>query len=144
MLIETLKADTLTARKTKAPEAAVLRTVLGTLETRGKQKNTTVDDVLAMAVIKSTLKGLYETQAALEGKGRPADTAQTALEILALERYLPKQMTETEMKAAVGVAISEGHTAIGSIMGYLKANHEGTYDGKMASQIIKQELEMNR
>ena len=140
-LITQLKADTLTARKNKAPQAAVLRTILGDLETKGKQKGTTVDDTLALSVIKSTIKGLDETITHLEGTTRTDDLTQAKIERDTLTAYLPKVMDETTLRSVVQHAITEGNTNIGSLMGYLKNNHGGAYDGKTASVIVKQELE---
>lgn len=143
-LIDTLKADTLTARKNKDASAAVLRTVLGAIDTRSKQKGTVVDDALALSIIKSTLKGLEDTLASLENTQRTEAIAQTKLEIDTLTIYLPKQMSEAALLEAIDAGIKSGHTAIGPLMGYLKTNFEGQYDGKQASQLVRQAIEKAR
>ena len=59
-------------------------------------------------------------------------------EIEILTAFMPKQMTEDELRAAIEhfKAANPGAN-MGAIMGYLKAEFAGLYDGKMASQIAK-------
>jgi uncharacterized protein YqeY len=49
--------------------------------------------------------------------------------------FLPQQMSADELKAAVA---KSGAKNIGEAMKYLKANHDGQYDGKLASQVAKE------
>jgi uncharacterized protein YqeY len=59
-------------------------------------------------------------------------------EIQILESFLPKQMNEEELRAVIEhfKAANPGAN-VGAIMGHLKAEFAGLYDGKLASQIAK-------
>ena len=57
-----------------------------------------------------------------------------------LEKFLPSQLSEDQLKAIV-VALKKEYDAgpkdMGKILGTLKMRHSGQYDGKMASDITK-------
>lgn len=64
-------------------------------------------------------------------------------EINILSEFLPKQLTETELKKVIETIIKElpeGSKTIGAIMGKLKAEYLNLYDNKLASNLIKQLL----
>lgn len=55
-----------------------------------------------------------------------------------LERYLPSQLSETELEKVIADLAAElGTTAIGPLMAKLRERHAGTYDGQMASALVK-------
>jgi uncharacterized protein len=136
-----IKADAVKARKAKSPEAKVLVTLLGEIETKSKTlapgKNMTDADVVA--VVRKFLKGVDETLKLLDANKAPDAVAYAKAERAALEVYLPKQMTEAEVEDFVRAKASEGAN-MGQIMGALKAGKAGQYDGKMASQVAKSVL----
>jgi uncharacterized protein YqeY len=143
MLIEQIKKDQVEARKTKSALAAtLLTTVIGeatTVAKNAQRVNPTDEEVTA--VIKKFLKGINDTQEALR-KGNALDTAERMAVVNAeqeiLERYLPQQMTEVQLQIIVNAAILGGTPEnMGALMGYLKQNHAGQYDGKMANSVIK-------
>jgi hypothetical protein len=65
-------------------------------------------------------------------------------EIELLESYLPSMMNDDELKDVIENAIREtgaqSMKEMGKVMGFLKENHNGQYDGKMASTLIKKLL----
>jgi len=78
-------------------------------------------------------------------KGNRADlVAQEQGEIDVIERFLPKQMNEAEMKAAIEKAIATTGAAsikdMGKVMGELKKNFTGQMDFAAASALIKGKL----
>ncbi len=55
-----------------------------------------------------------------------------------LEVYLPQQMSEAALTAAIQEIVSElGGVQIGPIMAKLRERHAGQFDGKLASEIVK-------
>lgn len=56
-----------------------------------------------------------------------------AHEILAYEKYLPKQLTEVEMHDIITAhfIITTDKALKGKVMGYFKTNYAGQYDGKV-------------
>lgn len=143
MLMTRLRADALTARKTKSIAAGVLVTLLGEIDTKTKTLNPARDltDEEVLAVVKKFLKNLDETLRVLTPAVAPADKAAAALEKAlaekaALEVYLPQQMTAEELAAFAQAKIAEGAN-LGAIMAALKAERGGQYDGKLASDVVR-------
>ena len=59
-------------------------------------------------------------------------------EIGLLGAYLPQQMTEAQLRAAIALFKRDNPgVGVGAVMAFLKANHAGLYDGKLASQLAK-------
>lgn len=143
-MFEQMKKDNLNARKEKDTTTSNLLSVLiAEIEKGAKDDgNREVNNKDILAALKKFSKGAKESITALEKAGR--DTSEVKQEIEILERYLPKQMSETELRKAIATIV-EGLTEkspkmMGKIMGELKAKHEGSYDGKMAGQIAKELL----
>ena len=78
-------------------------------------------------------------------KGQRDDLAKReAAEIEVIERFLPKQMDETDMRAAIEAAIGELGAAsvkdMGRVMATLKQRYPGRMDFGKASGIVKEAL----
>ena len=143
-MLEQMKKDNLNARKEKDTTTSNLLSVLiAEIEKGAKDDgNREVNNKDILAALKKFSKGAKESITALEKAGR--DTSQVKQEIEILERYLPKQMSETELRKAIATIVEvlteKSPKMMGKIMAELKAKHEGSYDGKMASQIAKEFL----
>lgn len=133
-LLERLRADALTARKSKALTAGVLVTLLGEIDTTAKKLNPardlTEDEVLA--VVRKFLKNIDEALKVVTGEA----AAKLQAEKAALEAYLPTQMTAPEIEAFARAKIAAGAN-LGAVMGALKSERAGQYDGKLASEIVR-------
>lgn len=139
-LITQIKQDQLQHRKNKNGEAAtLLTTLIGEAEMIGKNAgNRAPTDEEVQAVIKKFIKNNTETiQHADASRG-----TQLVLENQLLETYLPAQLNEEHLKAAVaGYLLTEGaQRNMGAIMGWLKGKYGGNYDGKVASAVVKAAL----
>ena len=79
-----------------------------------------------------------------EKGGRPELAQQEADEIAIISAYLPKQMSEAEMSAAIDAAIKETGAAsmkdMGKVIGALKAKFAGQMDFAKASGLVKGKL----
>ena len=78
-------------------------------------------------------------------KGGRQDIVETVnKEIQILEKYLPEQLTEEEILSLVKEAIENTGAAsmkdMGKVMGALKEKTTGKADGKVVSDMVKQEL----
>ncbi len=75
---------------------------------------------------------------------RPELAEKEAQEIVVIERFLPKQLSQAEMQDAIDQAIAEiGATSIkdmGKVMGVLKTNHAGRMDFAKAGALVKAKL----
>ena len=143
-LIEQIKARNLEARKAKLTAVTgVLTPLIGEAEMVGKNANRVVTDAEVVQMIKKFIKNLDETIRVL-GDNDPR-TLVAMDEKQTLEQFLPKQLTEDELKAHInaihaGLVAHEGKADMGSIMKMLKTRFDGQFDGKVASQLIKAEL----
>lgn len=65
-------------------------------------------------------------------------------EVKVLEKYLPKQISESDLRSEIELIINtnsyDGMKDMGKVMGELKANYDGQYNGGVASGIIKEFL----
>lgn len=94
----------------------------------GKREST---DAEVIQVIKKTIKGLNERLTA-----QYDDYIHT--ELCYLNDYLPIQLTASELEDYTrDYLIRNPNAKMGQIMGYFKANHDGQYDGKLLSQVVK-------
>lgn len=79
-----------------------------------------------------------------EQGGRLELAQQEQEEIAVIERFLPKQMTEAEVVAAVAEAVGKVGAAtlkdMGKVMAELKQRYAGRMDFAKAGQLVKQKL----
>jgi len=77
-----------------------------------------------------------------QGRQDLADVEKFQAEIIA--KYLPEMMSEDDIrkavKAKIGAVGATGPQDIGKVMGPLSAEFKGKADGKLISQIVKEEL----
>ena len=75
---------------------------------------------------------------------RPKLAQQEEEEIAVIESFLPKQMDDAEIAAAVKAAIAETGAAgikdMGKVMGVLRERHAGLIDMGRAGAVVKQQL----
>ena len=150
-LLSRIKKDQLLARKEHDKVTALLLTTLiGEAAMVGKNNgNRDSTDAEVVAVVKKFIKNNNETL-----RAAVTDTVvnHVKTEIAILERYLPKQLTAAEIEKffedsvyiwAHEFCASENDKPeinVGVLMKELKNQHEGQYDGKIASQLAKKVL----
>jgi uncharacterized protein YqeY len=131
-LIEKINADIITAYKARTTEGNETKALLTTLKGMSTKVNKVPKDEEVIATIKSMIKGHTDS---IEKYSTPT---LTDLELTILNSYLPKQMTDLELTEIIKCFVSENKNVnMGAVMSYLKANFDGLYDGKSASQIVK-------
>lgn len=141
MLLAQLRADQLTARKNKDAVAAdLLGTLIGEAVKEGKAvENRDPTDAEILKIAAKFKKDARETRDHQAKHG--GDTSKTDREIEILDRYLPTQMSEDDLKAAIdGFVAANPGANMGTVMAFLKSNHGGLYDGKAASGLVKAAL----
>ena len=109
---------------------------------RGVMDGIGEDEILSM--LQSMIKQRRESISLYEQGGRLELAQQEADEIAIIERFLPRQLNETEMEAAVSAIIAElgagGIKDMGRVMAALKERHAGTMDFTKASALTKKLL----
>lgn len=113
------------------------------IEARGLGKpETTPDEILAL--LQKMVKQRQESIAIYDANARPELAEGERAEVAVIEGYLPKQMDEDAMKAAIAAAVTESGAAsvkdMGKVIAILRANHAGQMDFAKASGLVKAAL----
>lgn len=128
-LISRINEDFMLAYKAKEMEK---KDFLGVLKTEVTKESKTPEDGYVVGKIKSMIKNAESTNSLSE------------MELTILNGYLPKQMEVDEIKQIVVDFVNENGISspkeMGKVMAYLKTNFDGQYDGKVASNLIKEVL----
>ena len=110
---------------------------------RGVEAKSASDEEL-VAVLAKMIRQREESAKAFEEGARPELAAKERAEIEVIRGFLPKQMDEAEIGAAVADAIAETGAAsvrdMGKVMAALKARHAGQMDFGKASALVKSKL----
>jgi uncharacterized protein len=125
-------------------KVGTLRLINAAIQTAEIEAKTTIDDAAVLQVMAKMVKQRRDSIAQFTAGGRPELAAQEQAEIDLIEQYLPKQMDETSVKAAIAAAIAEAGAAgpkdMGKVMGVLKAKYTGQMDFQKASAAVKDAL----
>jgi uncharacterized protein len=112
------------------------------IEARGQGK--TVSDADILALLQKMVKSREESRDIYLKAGRNELATQEAEEIAIIQDYLPQQMGEAEVAAAVDAAIAETGAAsikdMGKVVAALKARYAGQMDFSKASAAVKAKL----
>lgn len=149
MLRDTIKAAQVSAMKAgdKARLAAV-RLILAKLKDKDIELRTAAampdDDVLVTDVLQKMAKQRRESITLYEQGGRQELADVEKAELAVIEEFLPQQMGENEVKAAIAAIIAElgaeGMKDMGKVVGALKAKHGTQIDMGKASALVKAAL----
>lgn len=113
------------------------------IEARGQGKPP-LPDTEVLTVLQKMIKQRHEAVELYEKGGRAELAAQEREEIAVISAYLPKQMSEDEVKSAIAAVIAETNAAgikdMGKVIGALKAKYAGQMDFAKASGLVKAAL----
>jgi hypothetical protein len=146
-LKERLRADLNTAMKARDElTTATLRmalTAVTTEEVAGKQARE-LDDADVLRVLTKEAKKRREAAEAFAGAGRTDLADREQAEHVVLERYLPVQLSDSDLAELVTAAIAEsgatGARDMGSVMKALQPRIAGRADGKRVSDEVRRQL----
>jgi uncharacterized protein YqeY len=136
--------EAMKAREQK--RVSTLRLVLAALKERDIANRTEEnragvadDDILTL--LSKMIRQREESASVYESGGRPELAAGEREEIAIIREYLPRQMSEEEMRGAAESAIAETGAAapkdMGRVMAQLKQRHAGQMDFGRAGGIVK-------
>ena len=138
------------AMKAKNERAvSTLRMVNATLknadiEARGQAKPA-LGDAEVLAILQKMIKQRQEAVLLYDKGGRADLVKQEQEEIAIISGYLPKQMSEAEMTAAIEAAIKDtgaaGMKDMGKVIGSLRSKYAGQMDMGKASGLVKAKLQ---
>ena len=110
------------------------------IEARGQGKGPLGEDDM-LGLLQKMIKQRHELVELYDKGGRAELAQQEREEIAIISAYLPKQMSEDEIKAAISDAIKDtgaaGMKDMGKVIGALKAKFAGKMDFAKASGLVK-------
>ncbi|MCO5091180.1 GatB/YqeY domain-containing protein [Bosea sp. (in: a-proteobacteria)] len=113
------------------------------IEARGAGKGEATPDEI-LGVLQKMIKQRQESIAIYDANGRPELADGERAEVAVIASYLPRQMSEAQVKAAIDKAIAEtGASAVkdmGKVIGVLRAAYAGQMDFGKASPMVKAAL----
>jgi uncharacterized protein YqeY len=140
-LLARLTGDLNSARKSQDKAGTLLlSTVISEIKNKKIELKRDPVDADVVDVIRKSIKRRRESIEMYAKGGRQdlADKEQT--EAAALEKYLPAQVSEDELRAAVKQAIAGGATQIGAVMGKVLPQFKGRAEGGVINAIAREEL----
>jgi uncharacterized protein YqeY len=149
MLRDTIKAAQVEAMKAgDKPRLAAVRLILAKLKDKDIELRTATstpdDDVVVVDVLQKMAKQRRESITMYEQGGRQELADVEKSELAVIESFLPAQMSEDEVKAAIAAIIAEtgaeGMKDMGKVVGALKAKHGSQLDMGKASGLVKAAL----
>ena len=113
------------------------------IEARGAGKGEATSDEI-LALLQKMIKQRQESIAIYDANNRPELAAGERAEVEVISSYLPKQMSDDEVKAAIDRAIAEsGANSVkdmGKVIGALRGTYAGQMDFGKVSPMVKAAL----
>jgi len=111
---------------------------------RGSGNQEGIPDPEILRLLQGMVKQRRESIALYRQGNRPELAQQEEEEIVVIESFLPKQMSEDEIAGAAKAAIAEAGAAgikdMGKVMSLLRERHAGIMDMARAGAVVKQLL----
>lgn len=148
-LKEQILADLIIAMKAKDKERLqVLRSLKAKMQEKEiserKDGEATLTEDQAVAVLMKAAKQRKESITQFEEGDRMDLADKEKAELIIIEEYLPKMMSEAEVRDFVAKKISDmgasGPQDMGKVMGPIMGALKGKADGGLVSSIVKEEL----
>jgi len=140
-----IQEDIKTAMKAKeAFRLATLRLLSAAMKQKEVDERVELDDAAVLAIIEKLIKQRKDSISQFEKAGRQdlVDAEKNELDILAA--YLPAQMSDAEIAAAIDAAMAStgaaGPKDMGKLMGVLKPQLAGKADMGKVSALVKAKL----
>ena len=121
-----------------------IRMILGAIKQKEIDERIDLDDTQVMAVIQKMVKQRKDSISQFSDAGRTDLVEVEEAELSIINNYMPKQLSEAEIEAAVVKAISDSGADsmkdMGKLMGILKGQLDGQADMGLVSKLIKSKL----
>ena len=140
-LFARLQGDLNSSRKAQDKAATLLLgTVLSEVKNKKIELRREPTDADVIDVLRKSIKRRRES-VEMYTKGNRQDLAdKETSEAAALDKYLPAQVSDEELRAAVRAAIAGGATQIGAVMGKVLPQFKGRAEGGTINAIAREEL----
>jgi uncharacterized protein len=140
-----IKKAMLAQEKEKLTALRSIKSLILLEETKeGRTQGTDLTETEEIQILSKAAKQRRESAEIFEQQGRQDLADKEKAELLVIETYLPKQLSEDEIKEILkGIVAKVGASApsdMGKVMGVATKELAGKADGKVISQLVKQLL----
>ena len=144
-LKEQITEDMKSAMRAKeTARLGAIRLLLAAIKQREVDERIVVDDAGVIATIEKMIKQRKDSISQFEKAGRDDLVAIEVGELMILQTYLPAQLSDAEVEAAVAAAVAatgaSGPQDMGKVIGALKAQLAGKADMGKVSGLVKAAL----
>ena len=146
MLLDTLRNDLMSSlKKGDSNRVETLRFLLAAIRnvaiaTYGSAGEASLTDADILEVIKKQVKTHKESIDAFTKAGRNELSERESNQLHVLEEFLPKEMSDEELKKLLEPVVASGETNFGLLMKQAMAIVAGQADGGRVAEILKQIL----
>ena len=131
-------------RAKETARLGTIRLLLAAIKQREVDDRIVLDDAAIISTIEKMIKQRKDSISQFEKAGRDDLVAVETAEMLILQTYLPAQMSDAEVQAAVAAAVAytgaTGPQDMGKVIGALKAQLAGKADMGKVSGLVKAAL----
>ena len=121
-----------------------LRNIIGKIKATQIDKGETLTDVESLKILKTAAKQLKESIYQYQKGGRNDLVDKEAFELTLLEKYLPEQLSEEQIRQTVKNIVKNTGAGsmqdMGKVMGATMQELAGSADGKIVHKIVQEEL----
>lgn len=139
-----LKISMLSSNKDKTSTLRLILAAIKDREIAAREKKQDIDDAIVMDVLSKMVKQRLESADIYKKNNRLELAAKEEFEIEVIKEFLPKQLTEQEIKEIILKLIEETNSSsirdMGNIMGTLKSKYAGQLDFALAGKLLKEHL----
>ena len=144
-MLSLLQEELKTAMKAKdKPTLTCLRNIIGKLKAQQIDKGETLTKQECIKILQSSVKQLNDSIEQFKKGGRYDLAEVEAFELKLLEKYLPEQISENDLRALVQKTIksmgAKSMQDMGKVMGAIMKELAGEAEGKMVQKIVQGEL----
>ena len=145
-LLSTLNADMKTAMKAKDKERlAVIRMLKASLQNEEIKVGHELNADEELTILSREMKQRRDSLAEFEKAGREDLSEKVKIEIAIVEKYLPAQLSDEEIRQIVTQAIADTNATspseFGKVMGAVMPKVKGKADGNQVNAIVKELLQ---
>ena len=121
-----------------------LRNIIGKIKAAQIDKGETLTDKESSKILKTAVKQLKESIDQYQKGGRDDLAEKEAFELTLLEKYLPEQLSEEQIRKTVKNIVKNTGAGsmqdMGNVMGATMQELAGSADGKIVQKIVQEEL----
>lgn len=128
-------------RAKETARLGTIRLLLAAIKQREVDDRVVLDDAAIISTIEKMIKQRKDSISQFEKAGRDDLVAVESAEMIILQAYLPAQMSDAEVQAAVAAAVAStgaaGPQDMGKVIGVLKGQLAGKADMGKVSGLVK-------